>query len=114
MKPAHQRGMVSALLQHPEANAVKSPYTSATLLGIAPAVVQSGRANKLYVIPGSHACRSGMLMLEHKGVPYRRVPLSLAGCHPDALRHRGSSGIRFALDRADGWSGDHTVPSTLI
>src|SRR5437763_8395179 len=27
----------------------------------------------LYVIPGSHACRSGMLMLEHKGVPYRRV-----------------------------------------
>ena len=27
----------------------------------------------LYVIPGSHACRSAMLMLEHKGVPYRRV-----------------------------------------
>jgi glutathione S-transferase len=29
----------------------------------------------LYVIPGSHACRSAMLMLEHKGVPYRRVDL---------------------------------------
>ena len=28
---------------------------------------------KLYVIPGSRACRSAMLMLEHKGVPYRRV-----------------------------------------
>ena len=28
---------------------------------------------KLYVIPGSHACRSAMLMLEHKQVPYRRV-----------------------------------------
>lgn len=28
---------------------------------------------KLYVIPGSHACRSAMLMLEHKGVPYSRV-----------------------------------------
>ena len=27
----------------------------------------------LYVIPGSHACRSAMLMLEHKQVPYRRV-----------------------------------------
>ena len=26
---------------------------------------------KLYVIPGSHACRSAMLMLEHKRVPYR-------------------------------------------
>src|SRR5437763_17095076 len=29
----------------------------------------------LYAIPGSHACRSAMLMLEHKGVPYRRVDL---------------------------------------
>src|SRR3954468_16176281 len=28
---------------------------------------------KLYVIPGSHACRSGILMLEHKRVPYERV-----------------------------------------
>lgn len=28
---------------------------------------------KLYVIPGSHACRSAMLMLEHKHVPYRRI-----------------------------------------
>jgi glutathione S-transferase len=28
---------------------------------------------KLYVIPGSHACRSGMLMLEYKRVPYKRV-----------------------------------------
>ena len=27
----------------------------------------------LYVIPGSHACRSAMLMLEHKQLPYRRV-----------------------------------------
>ena len=28
---------------------------------------------KLYVIPGSHACRAGMLMLEHKQLSYRRV-----------------------------------------
>lgn len=41
----------------------------------------------LYVIPGSHACRSAMLMLEHKQVPYRRVDLVtllhpiLAGAH---------------------------------
>jgi glutathione S-transferase len=27
----------------------------------------------LYVIPGSHACRSAMLMLEHKGLAYKRV-----------------------------------------
>jgi ABC-type multidrug transport system fused ATPase/permease subunit len=31
---------------------VKSPYTSATLLGIAPAVKQSGRANDIYVMGG--------------------------------------------------------------
>src|SRR3954447_11267055 len=29
----------------------------------------------LYVIPGSHACRSAMLMLEHKGIAYRRVDI---------------------------------------
>ena len=50
--PNLQQKATSALLQHPEANVVKSPYTSATLLGIAPAVVQSGRASKLYVMGG--------------------------------------------------------------
>lgn len=50
--PNLQQKATSALLQHPEANAVKSPYTSATLLGIAPAVVQSGRAKDLYVMGG--------------------------------------------------------------
>ena len=43
---------------------------------------------KVYVIPGSHACRSAMLMLEHKGVPYRRVdfvPLT----HPLMARLHG-------------------------
>lgn len=30
---------------------------------------------KLYVILGSHACRTGMLMLEHKGILYQRVTL---------------------------------------
>ncbi|MFL5824288.1 MAG: hypothetical protein ACJ764_12705 [Solirubrobacteraceae bacterium] len=30
---------------------------------------------KLYVIPGSHACRSAMLMLEHKQVPYERAEI---------------------------------------
>ena len=50
--PNLQQKATSALLQHPEANAVKSPYTSATLLGIAPAVVQSGRASSLYVMGG--------------------------------------------------------------
>jgi glutathione S-transferase len=42
----------------------------------------------LYVIPGSHACRSAMLMLEHKQVPYRRVDV-LTLTHPTVARLRG-------------------------
>ena len=43
---------------------------------------------KLYVIPGSHACRAGMLMLEHKGVPYRRVDI-VTLTHPVVVRLLG-------------------------
>ncbi len=39
----------------------------------------------LYVIPGSHACRSGMLMLQHKQLPYRRVDI-VTLMHPLAVR----------------------------
>ncbi|MEA2428815.1 MAG: glutathione S-transferase [Thermoleophilaceae bacterium] len=42
----------------------------------------------LYVIPGSHACRSAILMLEHKGVPYRRVDI-VTLLHPLASRLLG-------------------------
>jgi glutathione S-transferase len=42
----------------------------------------------LYVIPGSHACRSAMLMLEHKRLPYRRVEV-LTMLHPIAARLHG-------------------------
>jgi len=43
---------------------------------------------RLYVIPGSHACRSAMLMLEHKQVPYRRIEL-ITMLHPIAARLHG-------------------------
>ena len=66
--PNLQQKATSALLQHPEANAVKSPYTSATLLGIAPAVVQSGRANKLYVMGGEGFAPELDLMRANQGV----------------------------------------------
>ena len=42
----------------------------------------------LYVIPGSHACRSAMLMLEHKRVPYRRVEV-VTLLHPIVARLHG-------------------------
>ena len=43
---------------------------------------------RLYVIPGSHACRSAMLMLEHKRVPYERTEF-VTLLHPMAARMRG-------------------------
>ena len=42
----------------------------------------------IYVIPGSHPCRTGMLMLEHKGVDYRRVDL-VPGLHSVAVKVLG-------------------------
>jgi len=50
--PTLQQKAQSILLQHPEANAVKIPYTAAALLGISPAVVASNRKDKLYVMGG--------------------------------------------------------------
>jgi glutathione S-transferase len=43
---------------------------------------------KLYVIPGSHACRSAMLMLEHKQLPYQRVDI-VTLLHPLVARLHG-------------------------
>jgi glutathione S-transferase len=43
---------------------------------------------KLYVIPGSHACRSAMLMLDHKQVPYQRVDV-VTLAHPLVARLHG-------------------------
>jgi glutathione S-transferase len=42
----------------------------------------------IYVIPGSPACRSAMLMLEHKRLPYRRVDV-LPLLHPVVARLHG-------------------------
>jgi glutathione S-transferase len=56
---------------------------------------------KLYVILGSHACRTGMLMLEHKGIQYERVELP-TGLHPLALRLRGFAGNPAPFRRFDG------------
>ena len=44
--------------------------------------------DKLYVIPGSHACRSAMLMLEHKGWRYRTVEV-VTLLHPVMVRLHG-------------------------
>jgi glutathione S-transferase len=56
---------------------------------------------RLYVILGSHACRTGMLLLEHKGIDYRRVELP-TGLHPFAVRALGFAGNRDPLRHLDG------------
>jgi glutathione S-transferase len=56
---------------------------------------------KLYVIIGSHACRAGMLMLEHKGIAYRTVEL-LSGAHPVLVRMLGFPGHRAPIRSVDG------------
>jgi glutathione S-transferase len=55
----------------------------------------------LYVFPGSHPCKSAMLMLDRKGIPYRRVNL-VPGLHPLGVRIRGFPGSRTPIRRVDG------------
>jgi glutathione S-transferase len=55
---------------------------------------------KLYVILGSHACRTGILMLEHKGIDYELVVLP-TGLHPLILRLRGFAGNADSFRRLD-------------
>jgi ribose transport system substrate-binding protein len=66
--PTLQQKAASVLLQHPEANAVKSPFTAATLLSIGPAVSQSGRASSLYVMGGEGFQPELDLLRNHNGV----------------------------------------------
>lgn len=56
---------------------------------------------KLYVISGSHACRTGMLLLEHKGIPFRTVVLP-TGMHPMAVRALGFPGHAKPIRSVDG------------
>jgi glutathione S-transferase len=55
----------------------------------------------LYVILGSHACRAGSLMLEHKGIPFRRIVLP-TGLHPLLIRALGFPGHREPIRSVDG------------
>lgn len=66
--PALQQKAASALLQHPDATAVKIPYTAAALLGIAPAVAQSSRRDKLYVMGGEGFAPELDLLRQGKGI----------------------------------------------
>jgi glutathione S-transferase len=56
---------------------------------------------RLYMIPGSHACRAGMLVLEHKRIAYELVTLS-TGAHPLMLRLLSFPGNPKPIRTVDG------------
>ena len=56
---------------------------------------------KLYVIPGSHPARTAAMMLERKGVPYKRVDL-MPVISKGALRAVGFPGITVPALKIDG------------
>jgi len=65
----------------------------------------SGAAEpRLYVISGSHACSTAMLMLAHKRISYRRVRLP-TGLHPMLVRALVFPGHRAPIRTVDGQTG---------
>ena len=58
-------------------------------------------AAKLYVIPGSHPAKAAELMLEHKGIPYKRIDLVTA-LHRPSLRLLGFPGKTVPALNLDG------------
>lgn len=56
---------------------------------------------KLYVIPGSHPSKAAELMLEHKGIPFKRVDL-VSAMHKPSLKLLGFSGTTVPAMKADG------------
>ncbi len=73
------------------------------------------RAATLYAIPGSHAVRTGELMLEHKGIPFERVNFP-PGPHRVLVRVMGFKGDRVpAVKFEDGRraQGTRELPRVL-
>jgi glutathione S-transferase len=58
-------------------------------------------AAKLYVIPGSHPSKAAELMLEHKGIPFKRVDL-VTSMHRPVLKLLGFPGKTVPAMKADG------------
>lgn len=62
----------------------------------------------LYVVPGSHPSMAGRLMLEHKGIAYRRVDL-IPALHKPILRLLGFSHTTVPALRIDGRRVQNTL-----
>lgn len=66
--PNAEAEVEKALRDHPDANAVKSPYTAATLAAVSPAVMKVNRAASLYVMGGEGFEPELDLIRKHQGV----------------------------------------------
>ena len=68
----------------------------------------------LFVIPGSHPSMAGRLMLERKGIEYRRVDL-VPVIHKGVLRAAGFPGVTVPALRLDGQrlQGSRTIARAL-
>jgi glutathione S-transferase len=66
-------------------------------------------ATRLYSIPGSHPSTAGRLMLERKGVPYKRTDL-VSPLHRPVLRALGFPGITVPALKHDGQRIQGTRP----
>jgi ribose transport system substrate-binding protein len=66
--PQLQQIAAAAILRYPQVNAIKSAFAAATLLSIAPAVQQSGRAGSIYVMGGEGFQDELDLLRNHQGV----------------------------------------------
>ena len=71
-------------------------------------------AVKLYVIPGSHPSKAAELMLEHKGIPFKRVDLVTA-MHKPSLKLLGFSGTTVPAMKSNGRKvqGSRAIASAL-
>jgi glutathione S-transferase len=71
-------------------------------------------ANRLYVIPASHAATSAVLMLDCKGIPYKRTDLMPVVAKP-ALRAAGFPGTTVPALEIDGEriQGSRAISRTL-
>ena len=67
-----------------------------------------GKQTTLFVVPGSHPSMAGRLMLEHKGIAYRRVDL-LPALHKPILRVMGFGDTTVPALRLDGRRLQHTL-----
>ena len=78
-------------------------------------------AAKVYVIRGSHACRTATLMLQYKRIPYR-VTVLPTGPHPMLVRAAGFPGHSTPIRTVDGATHSQlamldrlgTVPALLL